>query len=199
MGFVIRFYCWNQIYLPKISGGFVLSYWGDSIYYPTYNRLDGLIMGVSIAALYQYSPKLFSKVSKFGNSLILLGILVLTFVYFFCSEFASFSLSIFGFPLIAIGYGLMVLGALSPTSLLYKWNSRTTTFIATLSYAIYLSHKGLIHMFQQIFSNWGIVKNSNLMLLICLTLSVVGAWVLNSTIEKPFMRLRWKIIKEKNL
>lgn len=199
VGFVIRFYCWNQIYLPKISGGFVLSYWGDSIYYPTYNRLDGLIMGVSIAALYQYSPKLFSKVSKFGNSLILLGILVLTFVYFFCSEFASFSLSIFGFPLIAIGYGLMVLGALSPTSLLYKWNSKTTTFIATLSYAIYLSHKGLIHMFQQIFSNWGIVKNSNLMLLICLTLSVVGAWVLNSTIEKPFMRLRWKIIKEKNL
>jgi peptidoglycan/LPS O-acetylase OafA/YrhL len=191
---VIRLYCWNNIFIPKINEVSALHYWSDAIYYPTYTRIDGLLVGVSIAALNQYLPRVFDKISKYGNPLILMGISVLTSVYLFFSEKAAFSTSIFGFPLIAIGYGLIVLGAISPTSFLYKWNSKATTFIATLSYAIYLSHKGVIHIGQQIFSNWGIDRSSNLMLLICLILCVVGAWVLHLTIEKPFMKLRRKII-----
>lgn len=195
-GFAIRLYCWNHIYEPALNQGFEHVSWLDIIYYPTYNRLDGLLAGVAIAALYQFLPELFTKVSKFGNLCILAGIVVMTQVYLFLSESSSFAKTIFGFPLISIGFGLMVLGAISPTSFLYQWKSKTTTLIATLSYAIYLSHKGIIHMSQEIFAHWGIEKQSNGMLLICILLSALIAWLLHQIIEKPFMKWRRRFIRQ---
>lgn len=194
LSFIIRLYCWNNIFISKINDPSAETFWLENIYYPAYNRLDGLLVGVSIAAFYQYLPRLFDKVSAYGNLFIMLGIAVVGGVYFFYSAFMTLSTTLFSFPLISIGYGLIVLGALSPTSFLYRWNSATTSFIATLSYAIYLSHKGIIHIGQKVFSNWGIDKNSSIMLLVCFIFSVAVAWVLNLAIEKPFMKMRKQFI-----
>ena len=193
-GFVIRYYCWYNIYLPGKTEQNSLRFWVDTIYYPTYNRLDGLLAGVAIAALYNFMPAAFNKISKYGNLLIAAGIGILVVVYFFLAEFETFSTSIFGFPLIAIGYGIMITGAVSHSCFLFKWQSKFTSFIAALSYALYLSHKSVIHMVQEIFSNWGIEKESNLMLFICLLLSITAAWIINITIEKPFMKMRDKFL-----
>lgn len=192
-GFAIRIYSFNHLYLPKIEEENGWMYWYKFIYYPTYNRLDGLLVGVSIAAICQFLPNLYSKLSKYGNQFILLSLCILTSAYFLCEDQQKFNASIFGFPLIAIGFGFMVLGAISPTSILYKWNSRTTTFIATLSYAIYLTHKGIIHMTNKLLDS--LVSDSNVMMIISIFTCVFGAYVLNRTIEKPFMRLRSKILE----
>lgn len=206
LGFVIRLYNWNVFFLPKIEDENAFYYFGKYIYYPTYNRLDGLLVGVSIAGIYQFLPDFWNKIIKFGNHLIIISMFVLTGAYFVCYNSASYpttgfspsySTGIFGFPLVAVGYGFMVLGAISPASFLYKWNSKTTTLIATLSYAIYLTHKGIIHITQGIFTNACIDKNSNLMLLICTIFCITGALLLNLAIEKPFMKLRDKIVKRK--
>jgi len=50
-------------------------------------------------------------------------------------------------------------------------------------------------MVQQIFSKWGIDKNSNLMLFICIAVCIAVAWLLNLVIEKPFMKMRRKVIQ----
>jgi len=192
-GFLMRIYCWNNYFLPNMDKGSPWLYWYKYIYYPTYNRLDGLLAGVAIAALYQFLPNLWSKISKYGNSLAAFSLLLLTAAYFLCYEEESFYATIFGFPLIAIGYGIMVMSAISPTSFLYKFNSRLTTWIATLSYSIYLTHKGIIHVAQGLLSN-ELEINSNLMLFICILISVCAAWLLNLTIERPFMKLREKIV-----
>ena len=52
-------------------------------------------------------------------------------------------------------------------------------------------------MVQAIFSNWGIDKNGNLMLLICIAFCVLIAWLLHLSIEIPFMKLRDRFIKQK--
>jgi len=192
-GFAIRNYCWNNLFLPYASDDHAWVYWYKYIYYPTYNRLDGLLSGVAIAALYQFAPNLWNKISRFGNWLALLSLLVLTGAYFLCVEEQSYLATIFGFPLIAIGYGMLVMSAVSPASFLYKWNSKITTIIATLSYALYLSHKGVIHVTQVLLSD-KIDVNGNLMLLICVGNCVLAALILNVVIEKPFMKLRGKII-----
>jgi peptidoglycan/LPS O-acetylase OafA/YrhL len=174
-----------------------ISDWVKIIYAPTYNRLDGLLAGVSVAAIYQFLPTIWSKFSTFGNQLIIAGVLILTGAFFFCTDLKAFSTTVVGFPVLAIGYGFLVGGAISPVSFLYKWNSKITTLIATLSYGIYLSHKGIIHMIQAIFSNWGIDKNSNWMLLICMAFCVLIAWLLHLAIEKPFMKWRDRFIQQK--
>jgi peptidoglycan/LPS O-acetylase OafA/YrhL len=193
-GFLIRLYNWNNLYEPFIDKENSWMYWYKYLYYPTYNRLDGLLIGVSIAGLYQFFPKVWDRISHFGNLFIGLSLLVLARAYFLCYEEHSFYASIFGFPLIAIGYGLIVIGAISPTSFLFKWRSSVTTFIATLSYGIYLTHKGVIHLTQEIISKQGIDINSNLMLIISVMFCVLAAISLNFLIEKPFMKLRAKIL-----
>lgn len=193
LGFTIRIYSFNNLYLPKTEEENAWLYWYKFIYYPTYNRLDGLLVGVSIAGIYVFKPDLWNKLSKFGNQFILLSLCILTGAYFLCEDQQTFNASIFGFPLIAFGFGFMVLGAMSPTSVLYKWNSKTTTFIATLSFAIYLTHKGIIHTTNKLLANLNI--DSNIMLVICIFTCILGAYLLNLTIEKPFMKLRNKIIE----
>lgn len=193
-GFAIRIYSYNQIYLPKMEDENNWLYWYKYIYYPTYNRLDGLLVGVSIATVYQFLPTVWNKVYRYGNLFIVFSLLVLTSAYFLCSDQMTFNASIFGFPLVALGYGFMVIGAISRTSFLYKQSSKITTFIATLSYGIYLTHKGVIHVTHQLFKDFEI--DNNLMLLICMTTCVAFAYLLHLTIEKPFMKLRNRIIEK---
>jgi peptidoglycan/LPS O-acetylase OafA/YrhL len=63
-GFAIRIYSFDQLYFPKIEDENGWSYWYKYIYYPTYNRLDGLLVGVSIAGIYQFLPGIWNKISK---------------------------------------------------------------------------------------------------------------------------------------
>lgn len=198
-GFAARLYSWHQEYLPTVDGEGSLVSWIRFVYYPTYNRLDGLLVGVSIAAIYQYLPNTWNKIAAYGNQILLTGLVLLTIAYFFCSDLSTYTTSIVGFPFIAIGYGFLVTGAVCPTSVLYKWNSKVTTLIATLSYGIYLSHKGVIHMSQEIFSDWGIDKNGNVMFLICIACCFLVAWLLHLAIEKPFMKWRDVVLKKKQV
>lgn len=194
-GFVSRVYSFNSLYLPRIEDENSWVYWYKYIYYPTYNRLDGLLVGVSIAAVYQFSPTVWRRISTYGNLFIILSLIVLAGGYYLCYNQQTFNASIFGFTVISIGYGFMVVGAISPTSFLYKWNSKGLSFIAALSYAIYLTHKGIIHMTHQLLA--GFKLTNNLMLLLCMATCVGGAFLLHLTIEKPFMQLRDRIIKPK--
>lgn len=191
-GFVIRVYSYNQLYHPKLGDENNWMYWYKYIYYPTYNRLDGLLVGVSIAGIYQFLPNLWSRMAKYGNLFLVLSLGILTAAYFLCKNQMTFNASVWGFPLIAIGYGFMVVGAISSTSFLYKWNSKVTTLIATLSYAIYLTHKGVIHVTHQLFTSVQI--DPNLMLLICIATCICFAYLMHLAVEKPFMKLRNRIL-----
>lgn len=195
LGFIIRIYSFNHLYLPKMEEEIGWMYWYKYIYYPTYNRLDGLLVGVSIAGICQFLPNVWSRISKYGDIFIILSFAILTAAYFLCYDQMTFNASVFGFPLIAFGYGFLVLGVLSPTNFLYRWNSKVTTFIATLSYAIYLTHKGVIHMTHQLLSDFKI--DSNLMLLICMITCLSFAYLLHLTVEKPFMKMRNMLIEKK--
>ncbi len=192
LGFIIRIYSFYNLYLPKSEEENGWMYWYRYIYYPTYNRLDGLLVGVSIAAIYQFLPHIWNKIAKYGNQFIILGLFILTGAYFLCENQQSFNASIFGFSLIAIGYGCMVVGAISSTTFLYKWNSKITTFIAKLSYAIYLTHKGVIHMTHLVLQE--VKLDANVLLLICIVTCVGFAYLINLIIERPFMKLRNRII-----
>ena len=138
----------------------------QNIYIPTYCRFDGLLTGVTIAALYNYSPLIFANLSKYANGLITFGIFILTVCYFLFGNDYSFSRTFFGYPLVSLGFGFLVLGAIMPNSFLYKWKSAVLTKIAELSYALYLIHMAVILSTQTIFAELGITKNSNLMFLL---------------------------------
>lgn len=98
------------------------------------------------------------------------------------------------FFLVDLGCGLLVLSAICPTSVLYKFKSRFFTAIATLSYAIYLIHKITIHVTQEFFFSVQISKDSNTMMLLGTFTTLLAALVLHNLIEKPFMKFRNQIL-----
>ena len=193
-GFAIRYYSYQTYVFPNINNENVWALWYKHIYYPTYCRLDGLLIGISIAALLEFKQSVKNKLTKYGNWLLLLSLVILVCAYYLCLDEESIQASVFGFPLVSIGYGFMVLGSISSTSFLYKLKSKTTTYIASLSYAIYLIHKIIIHISQTIFSSLSIEKESNLMFLICILTTFIGAILINIIIEKPFLKMRNKLI-----
>lgn len=196
-GFIARLYSWFVLIAPEAgSAGFGIT-WYKYMYYPTYNRLDGLLAGVSIAALFAFRPSVKERITRHGNLVLVLGIIVLTGAYFLCDDQKSFHASISGYPLVSAGYGLLVIAAVSPSCFLYQYNSRITSFIAKLSFALYLSHKGVIHLVQPLLIETGIAPKGTLMFVLCLIAGMLGAFLLNIAVEAPFLRLRQRILERR--
>ena len=107
-GFIYRIYCWNHFVGPLYPDhqGVTTMYF-QTIYYPTFGRLDGLLTGVTLASIYRLWPMLWEKITRFGNWFLGLGILLLALSCFICDEMSSFRASVFGFPLIAFGFGCL--------------------------------------------------------------------------------------------
>ncbi|SIO13688.1 acyltransferase family protein [Chitinophaga niabensis] len=196
-GFAARLFTWYTLVAPDAGNDTFGITWYKQIYYPTYNRLDGLLAGVSIAALFTFKPSAKEWITKYGNVTLVLGFIVLTGAWFLCEDQKSFYASIFGFPLVAAGYGLLVVAALSPNCVLYKYNSRFTAWIAKLSFGLYLIHKGVMHVIQPLLAKMNIEPKGNLMFLLCLAGTILAALVLYKTVEEPFLRLRQRILASK--
>ena len=191
--FAARIYSWEHFVSPLVASGNYGVVWYEWVYYPTWGRLDGLLVGISIAALFQFRPKVVERIAQYGNVLVVASIVVLAGAYYLCRDEQSFMASVFGFPVVAVGYGLLVVAAISPTCFLYQIKSRITSKIATLSFGMYLVHKGLIHITQVQFAKLGVAVDSNMMFVLCIISSFVGALLLNIIIERLFLRIRKKI------
>lgn len=189
-GFFIRAWNWDHLIKPWMNADSFMVIWHKFMYYPTYNRLDGLLVGVGIAALFTFYPQVKSKVNPYSNNLLMAGLAVLTAAYFLCKDQATFNASVFGFPLIALGYGTWVMAAVCPACVLYRFNSTFTSRLAALSYSIYLVHKMMIHTTQLWGTKAGMDINSNLMFALCIITTVCGALVLRYGIEKPALKVR---------
>lgn len=203
VGILLRIYNWNEFVQPFIeSGSRRLMVQGllEKVYYPSHNRMDGLIIGVLIASIFNYKPGWQNFLNKYGNLSLLLGLVLFLLAYQVCESILSFKAMVYGLPLISLAYGFIVIGAISPTCILYKLKSRFTFVMATLSYAIYLSHKQVYHLVKILLADIdnGFVQQN--VFWICLILAVIGGLILHLFIEKPFLRLRDQLLigNEKN-
>jgi peptidoglycan/LPS O-acetylase OafA/YrhL len=197
-GLIIRLFNWYMLVASHIDTDSFVVVWYKWIYYPIYTRLDGLLTGIAIAALFQFKTVIAARISKNGNLFVLLGIGILVCAYFLCSDQHSYYATIYSFPIIAAGYGAVVISAISPGSFLHRYSLRITEKVASLSYGIYLIHKGIIHLVQKYASGMGIPIGSNRMFLICLFFILLGALLLQLIIEKPFLKLRRIILSKYN-
>jgi peptidoglycan/LPS O-acetylase OafA/YrhL len=195
LGFALRIWSWGHFIQPLIDTrqSFAISYY-RYLYYPTYTRLDGLLAGLSLAALCHFRPAIWQKITRYGNAWLIAGLLLSAAAWWTAhdEEQYTFKGAIFGFPLISLAYGTLVLAALSPTCILYKHANGLTRWIATLSYSIYLTHKQLIHLTHETLAPYGIGNDSYTSFWICTVVSLAGGWLLHQVVERPFLKLRDK-------
>ena len=197
LGVIIRYAIW-EIFVASGYGRTRIMAALRHIYYPTYCRLDGLLVGVAIASIFRYRPSIKEKLVKYGNGLLALSILLLTGTYFLfggslvSQNFTLLTTAVFGFPLVSLAYGLMVIAAISPSCLLSKYKLWPTTQLATLSYSIYLSHKIVYYIVHTQIKNVVELYHYQVFLF-CLFAAILCGFILHLSIEKPFLVLRDKL------
>lgn len=195
-GFIVRYLLWKYTYSSSLDTTNPVLYWYKCIYYPTYNRLDGLLTGVGIAAIYNFLPATWEKLSRFANVFLTGGMLLLISTFYLFEDTHSHAASVFEFPLVALSYGCIVLAAISPKCILYKLKSRITSWIALLSYGMYLTHKGVIHVTQELLKKFSIDENSAFSMVVSMLMCICAAALLHMIIEEPFMDWRKKIVSQ---
>ncbi|MFB9244723.1 acyltransferase [Massilia antarctica] len=161
-------------------------------YYATWCRFDELLPGVAIALLKNFHGALYEKILAKGNVLLVAGLAaVVATLYCVKQELPDTMISTtLGFSLLAIGYAVLVMAALSPASLLGRIRVPGATQLALWSYAIYLIHKPIFMVAAPRLREMKVDVNAPLTVLLLFAVSIFGGWLLFRCVETPFMQLR---------
>jgi len=159
------------------------------IYYPTWGRLDGLVLGVSIAAIKNFLPGSWMALQKYGNGILLGGLLILVLGFRLQGDRLQLTSTILGFPIVALGFMCLVIAALSPQSILARVKIPGASAISTLAFSLYLLHKQVFHLTGRLLDRAGI-QGQIPFLILSLFASFLAASVLYMIIERPFLKIR---------
>ena len=120
----------------------------EDIYFPTWMRLDGLLMGVMLAALRVWRPSWWSHLQRHANVLLVAGVMIAGLALWLFRERTGLLANALGWPLLSGGFALLVLAAAGRHSLIGRWRVPGAGWIASISYSLYLSHKLALHGVQ---------------------------------------------------
>ena len=182
LGMAIRSHAWTRVAAGDGN-------WHQLVYYPTYGHIDGLIAGVSVAGISIFYPRQWSWLGERNRLVLIAGLAVLLVAYLINDGLKDWLPSVVAFPLVAAGYGLVLIAAVSRDPLL-SGGSAITRWVAILSYSMYLTHKIVIHLVQAAATAYDVAPNSAAVLALCALGTVACAYVVHVAVERPFMRLR---------
>lgn len=193
-GFISRIASWKYFIAPAIGTDSFGALWYKWIYYPTYNRLDGLLAGIGLAIIVQYTTVLKSFITRHSVFSLFAGLAIAIAGYFICEIPTSYGASVFGFPVMALAYGLIAAAAVDKNSILNRFRSRVTSTIATLSYSIYLTHKASIHLAHEFAAYLGLSEEGTTAFFLSVLISFAIALILRWSIELPFPKWKEQIL-----
>ena len=196
-GAALRAFLWQTAVAPAADEGAYRIAWYRLIYYPTWSRLDGLLVGVGLAAFAVYRPAALAKVHQRAVGLLVFGLAALAAAHWLCEDQATLEATVLGFPLYSLGYGALVLSALSPSGPLERHDSRLTRFIAATSYSLYLTHKSIVKMTLRALE--GHLDREGLpAFFVCLAAALLVGAVLHHAVERPALLLRDRWLKRRH-
>jgi peptidoglycan/LPS O-acetylase OafA/YrhL len=186
-----RGYLWDALVDGDPRGRF---HFYKFIYYSSLCRFDELLAGVALALLRNYHAQAWQRLASQGNAALAAGCALLALAYYwFLHDGQGFGSTVFGFPLLALGFGLLVLAALSPGSLLNKARIPGAASLALWSYSIYLLHKQLFILLRAPLAEMGYGPESPQAIVALMAASVLAGWLLYKLVEAPFMALRARL------
>lgn len=161
------------------------------IYYSTFCRFDELVAGVALALLKNYHPAAWTRLTARGNLALALGAGVSALAFWlFLDNRQGFGITVLGFPLLALGFSLLIVAALGEGSLLRTTRVPGAGSLALWAYAIYLTHKQVCILAAEPLRGLGYGPETPVAIGAMLALSVLSGWVLFKVVETPFMALR---------
>lgn len=167
----------------------------EDIYYPTWMRLDGLLVGVMLAALRVYRPQLWARLQARATPLMLAGLAMATLAFWLFRDRTGLLANAIGWPILSLGFGLLVLSASSTAhGVLGRWAMPGAGWIAATSYSLYLSHKLVMHAVHEWLAPVLPLQGLALFPVYAMAILAVGA-TLHYLVERPCLLLRDRLEK----
>ena len=165
----------------------------EDIYYPTWNRLDGLLMGVMLATCQACRPESWTRMAKHANVAALLAVAVLALAFWLFRERTGLLGNSIGWPVLSLALAMLVFAGAQPHGVLGKRALPGAAWIAAISFSLYLVHKPMYGVVQSQLGEWlegrGIVA-----WLVYGVASLLAAAVLYYAVERPGLRLRTRVL-----
>ena len=190
--FAIRSVVWLNVRPDLLPEPQALETYMTYLYYPTTCRLDGIILGVGIAALKWFHPVLWSQLMTRGNRLLLASGGFLAAAILALWKHYSFLCSTAGFTLLNLGFALLTLAALSPTGFLGQIRVWGAKEIALLSYSIYLTHTLALEFAEHLFGSLTTLVAG----LSTIALILAAALILYVCVEWPALAFRRRVLEK---
>jgi len=167
------------------------------IYYPTWTRLDPLVLGVALAAIEKFRPQWWNRLMDFAIWLWLPALALIIYVLWLGEgDYLSVTAAVWQFPLLAFGFAALLVCAVSPRLIFRRIEFPGVAFIASTAYSAYLVQKLAIHFAWQFCSSRNI---SPTLALIGVELCVyAAATILFFAVERPFLQLRKRIASRRS-
>ncbi len=196
-GMAVRAYVLIHTLRPLGLDDFPLAYIED-IYYPTYTRLDGLLVGVTLALLQRFRPEWWASAMQRGHLMLVSGVaLIGTAVWLFADRFSSLTGvaawgTVIGFLVLSLGLGLLVASSVSRNGLLSRLRVPGASLLATLAFSLYLIHKEIVHLDRRFFPILTAGRDAKAMLVYGIS-CIAAAAILHLCVERPFLQLRDRV------
>jgi peptidoglycan/LPS O-acetylase OafA/YrhL len=161
----------------------------EDIYYPTWNRLDGLLAGVMLAAWQVFRPDTWQRWQRRANAVLIVGIGLVGLAMWLFRERAGLTGNAVGWPVLSAGMALLVFAGAGRNSLIGRWYVPGAGWLALTSYSLYLIHK----MAYGLVDRWlGSALEGQVVLTIMAyaVATLLAGAVLHYAVERPGLRLR---------
>ncbi|MBS0198893.1 MAG: acyltransferase [Proteobacteria bacterium] len=165
----------------------------EDIYYPTWSRLDGLLLGVMLAAWQAYRPASWARAARHADWFALAGIAVLALAFWLFRDRVGLLGNSIGWPVLSCALALLVFAGAQPQGVLGKRVLPGAAWIATISYSLYLVHKPIYGVVQ---AHWGVLLEGRGVLAWCAygAASLLAASLLHYAVERPALRWRARLL-----
>jgi peptidoglycan/LPS O-acetylase OafA/YrhL len=194
-GMAVRAGVWLHGQDQAALGQSWLHFYYKWIYYSSLCRFDELLAGVALALLKNFHGAAWARLMGQGRLLLAAGLAVGALALrCFLADHYGFWVTVFGFPLLALGCALLILAALAPASPLHRIRVPGAASLALWSYALYLVHKQVSVLAARALLEAGYGPAHPLTIALALAASVLAGWLLYRLVETPFMRLRERFV-----
>lgn len=163
----------------------------EDLYYPTWCRLDGLLVGVVLAAMRVFRGHWWCHLRKYSNMAMGLGLLGMVLSFQLVAQRNGLLANSIGLPVLSLSFGLLVFAAAERDSWIGRWRVPGAGWIAAISYSLYLSHKLVMHGVDAAID--GRVHGIAAFTLYALAILATGA-LLHYVVERPGLRLRSRVL-----
>jgi peptidoglycan/LPS O-acetylase OafA/YrhL len=194
--FAIRSAVWFHLRPDLLQGPQALSAYMGGLYYPTYCRLDGIVLGVGLATLKYFRPEHWQRLMQSGNRLLAWSGAAMTLAILALWSHYSYICSTAGFSVLNIAFALLTASALSPTCFLARWRVPGASFVALLSYSLYLTHSLALEAGSRFLPRVAVSQQSVIGIAATAATMLVFALVLYFLVERPSLDFRDRLLAE---